>query len=668
VRDSALRAGVLHPKDHPPMPDEGRETPLPQSLIARLAVAARYAISGVSPDTWFGPQQPLAPQAPPDVKGRQFDYPFGVNLSYVPRATGGISFAELRALADALPLLRTVIETRKDQVAALSYSVRARDPANAGDAAERAKAALAFLARPDRRHAFSAWLRMLLEDLLVIDAATLYPRFARDGALYSLDVIDGATITPLIGEDGRSPDPPDPAYQQILHGVPAADFSSDELLYLPRNLRAHKLYGFSPVEQIALTVNIALRREAATLDYYRAGSTPDAFATLPKEWTVDQIRQFQDYFDALMSGNSARRRMTKFMPADFRLIEARQPPLKDQYDEWLARLICYAFSVPASAFVSQVNRATSETLRLQATQEGLVPLKAWIKGALDEVIQTYLNQPDLEFVWVGDDAVDPLQQAQTLNILVGAGIKTIAEARADLGLAAEATAAPAFGKFNPYHDERGRFTTADGAVEPGAGRDEKPKGVQVAANENPKTNSDASPTTTRADSDDALPATHLSTPNQSPADRAPTASDKPAPPNGLKIVHDVPDDAVSLTAGDGTSFYAPPDADFCKVYADGQAHWLNLIAVGSAVGQFGTYDFQRRNGTFYSVYISAANYAVGVYMAGAGFTYDQTKEIGIIYASRHSSNAGAASQTTWWTKGWNDATNGVGPCSRAPHD
>jgi hypothetical protein len=31
---------------------------------------------------------------------------------------------------------------------------------------------------------------------------------------------------------------------------------------------------------------------------------------------------------------------------DFKLIEARQPPLKDQYDEWLARLICYAFSVP----------------------------------------------------------------------------------------------------------------------------------------------------------------------------------------------------------------------------------------------------------------------------------------------------------------------------------
>ncbi len=308
---------------------------------------------------------------------------------------------------------------------------------------------------------------MLLEDMLVIDAATIYPRLTRAGALYSLDVVDGATIKPLIGGDGRAPEPPDPAYQQVLHGVPAADFSSDELLYLPRNVRAHRLYGMSPVEQIALTVNIALRRDVATLEYYRAGSAPDAFATLPKEWTIDQIKQFQDYFDALMSGNLGRRRMLKFMPSDFRLQEMRQPPLKDQYDEWLARVICYAFSVPASAFVSQVNRATSETLRLQAAQEGLVPLKAWIKDALDRVIQVYLGAPDLEFVWVGDDAIDPLQQAQTLQILVGSGIKTTEEARADLGLApAGGTrgATAGLGKFNPYHDpHNGQFTTADGA-------------------------------------------------------------------------------------------------------------------------------------------------------------------------------------------------------------
>ena len=408
---------------------------LPPSVFARLADATRYLITGVSPDTWFGPLQPLQPMAPPEVKGRRWDYPFGANLNYIPRSDDGMSFAELRGLADALPLLRSVIETRKDQIAAQSYAVRPRNRNNSPASSQAIDQVTRFLARPDRRHSFADWLRMLLEDMLVIDAATLYPRFNRGGSLYALDVIDGATIKPLIGEDGRAPEPPDPAYQQILKGIPAADFSVEELLYLPRNLRAHRLYGMSPVEQIALTINIALRRDAATLDYYRVGSTPDAFATLPKEWTADQIRSFQDYFDALMSGNLARRRQTKFMPADFKLIEARQPPLKDQYDEWLARIICYAFSVPVSAFVSQVNRATGETMRQQATQEGLVPLKAWVKNALDHVICVCMNEPGLEFVWVGDDAIDPLEQAQTLQILVGAGIKTREEARADLGLA-----------------------------------------------------------------------------------------------------------------------------------------------------------------------------------------------------------------------------------------
>jgi hypothetical protein len=130
-----------------------------------------------------------------------------------------------------------------------------------------------------------------------------------------------------------------------------------------------------------------------------------------------------------------------------------------------------------------------------------VPLKAWVKSALDQVVQVYLKQPDLEFIWVGDDAVDPLEQAQTLQILVGAGIKTREEARADLGLAPEGgKSAGELGKYNynaqEPRDRNGRWTTAEGAVEPGgksraeragpAGESSNPSGtpagnVQVAA-------------------------------------------------------------------------------------------------------------------------------------------------------------------------------------------
>jgi hypothetical protein len=629
------------------MPSGGVETPIPASVFARLTAAARFVITGAGPESWFGPQQPLVPQAPAEVKGRQWDYPFGLNINYTPRSDSLLSFGELRALADALPLLRTVIETRKDQIAALNWTVRSRIGGNASSVGARCAAVRDLLMRPDRRHDFSTWLRMLIEDMLVVDAACLYPRYTRAGAVYSIDIVDGATIKPLIGEDGRSPAAPDPAYQQVLHGVPAADFTSAELFYLPRNVRSNRLYGFSPVEQIALTVNIALRREQATLDYYNTGSIPDSFATLPKDWTVDQIRQFQDYFDALMSGNLARRRMIKFMPAEFKLTETRQPPLKDQYDEWLARVICYAFSVPASAFVTQVNRATSETLRTQAAQEGLVPLKAWVKMALDRVIGDCFGDPDLEFCWVGDDAVDPLQQAQTIATLVGAGVKTVAEARVELGLD---QGRGGVAKFNPYHDERGRFTTGGDAAEPGSGANSKPeRGVQVADSGHPATTTDAGAGGAQFPVSGGDPGTTV-VPFQ--------------PDPGLTINHETPVDAVDLAAGDGTMFLAPPRANFGDIFAAGAAG--GLIGAPSAIGHFGNFDFQRDGNTFYSAYTDASNYAVGTYMAGAGYSLQETIAIGRLFAQGYSSNAGSQAQEGWWTRGWRDAMSAYHPTSRAP--
>jgi hypothetical protein len=52
------------------------------------------------------------------------------------------------------------------------------------------------------------------------------------------------------------------------------------------------------------------------------------------------------------------------------------------------------------------------------------------------------------------------------------------------------------------------------------------------------------------------------------------------------------------------------------VYAAGQAHWQDPVAALLAVGHYGTYDYQRDEGVFYSAYTDASNYAVGLYMAG----------------------------------------------------
>jgi hypothetical protein len=81
---------------------------MPERLLARFMRGAGYVLTGQAPADWFGPQNPLPPQAPPDVAGRQFDYPFGFNLAIAPRSAEPTGFAELRGLADNYDLLRAV--------------------------------------------------------------------------------------------------------------------------------------------------------------------------------------------------------------------------------------------------------------------------------------------------------------------------------------------------------------------------------------------------------------------------------------------------------------------------------------------------------------------------------------------------------------------------------
>ncbi|MEI7443272.1 MAG: phage portal protein [Burkholderiales bacterium] len=411
-------------------------TPLAPSFVQRAVAGMRYAITGRGDPNmgWFGPGQPREAAAPPEVAGRQFDFAVGWNTRQTPRVDEeGTSFADLRALADNYDLLRTVIETRKDQLAALAWTIQPKKDGGTGASDAQCKALQAFFRKPDREHTWAGWLRMIVEDLLVIDAPTIYPRLTLGGQLYALEPVDGATIKRLLDQRGRTPMPPDPAYQQVLKGLPAVDYTRDELIYAPRNPRTSRVYGFSPVEQIIVTVNIALRRQVHTLEYYTSGSVPDALASVPKEWNPQQIKDFQEYWDLLIAGDAAMRRKLRFIPDGVKFIETKQPPLKDMFDEWLARVTCFAFSIEPTAFVAQVNRATAETSRQQARAEGLEPLKQWVKTLLDDVLETRLDAAGCEFVWVDEDAIGPLERAQVDKIYVDAKVLHPDEVRADLG-------------------------------------------------------------------------------------------------------------------------------------------------------------------------------------------------------------------------------------------
>jgi hypothetical protein len=427
-------------------------------MRSRVTGALRAAWNA-GKSSWFSALPPLPQVAPPGTPVRRYDFQLGQNLEYFPRSGEPTTFAQLRALADHYDLLRLVIETRKDQLGRMPWKIVASSktvssfefPVSGCQDWKRetshwklraAHGALetgirkleTFFQFPDGEHSFSDWLRTLAEDLLVLDAPAIEPVLTRGGELAQLQVIDGATIFPVIAEQtGFTPAPPAVAYQQIIKGVVAAEFTADELIYRPRNRRTHKLYGFGPVEQVVMTVNLALRRQMSQLAYYTDGTVPDAYLGVTDQWTPEQVAALQQKFDEYLAGN-ARTRRKMFVGPDGKLTLLKQPDLKGDLDEWLARVVCFAFSISPQPFVREMNRATAETAKSTALEEGLRPLLNWFADLFNLIIRKYFGITDAAFEWQDDRLERPGAEPELVSSLVAAGVLTPNEARQRLGL------------------------------------------------------------------------------------------------------------------------------------------------------------------------------------------------------------------------------------------
>lgn len=409
----------------------GRVLTIPEETVS---IAAGLRAAGV--ETTTGQWMPAGPipqlSISPQPQDRRFDFPVHLNSRFTPKHNEGISFGMLRQLADSYDLLRVIIERRKDQIESFEWEVISKK----GRATNDANAALvtSFLQNPSTDYDWGQWLRAAIEDLLVCDAITIVPRFTYGDQLYSLDLIDPGTIKKVIDDRGMTPLPPDPAYQQIIKGVPVVNFTTEEMYYWMRNPRTWRIYGFSPVEWIIVTVNIALQRQAYTMSYFSEGNIPEALAAAPESWTTSQIREFQDYWDELMLGNYANRRRLRWIPTDASKVkELKQPDHKNEFEEWLARLVCFAFSVSPSALIKDMNRATADTNREIAVEEGVVPTLNFLKRRINTVIQRSMGFPDLQFEWKMGGALDAVQQATIHGTYIDKKVLTPDEVREDLG-------------------------------------------------------------------------------------------------------------------------------------------------------------------------------------------------------------------------------------------
>lgn len=342
---------------------------------------------------WFGPSLPIAPMAPPNLGwGRALDYVQSANLSNQPKGVDGANtptYAQLHALVANCDILQIAIYTMLERTA--KYNGRVLDVG--GDPkkpSKRAQEAQELMQRPDGVTPFSAWLQALGYDMAVTDSATVW--IDRRSKIPLAHYVDGQTIAVRIDESGRLA-----MISQIIKGNPAHDYDLNTMLWRPKNRRTNKIYGHSYVEQARTTITLCLQRMSRQLDYFTAGNVPAMLIESPTGWTPNQVREATENWEMMLNG-VAGREAVQFIPGGSKPYVFERDVVKNDFDEWIARIICSLVSIPATPFIREVNRATAEVSQTASIAEGHSSQLRWASDLVTDVM-VHRFGPGLYWKW-----------------------------------------------------------------------------------------------------------------------------------------------------------------------------------------------------------------------------------------------------------------------------
>lgn len=445
----------------------------------------------------FGPFSPILPvpvdQPPPGLpraQPRRFSYRVGWNLPVGEPGTEGTklsSFGTLQSLAETYSILRTCLEIRKNEIRALDWEITLTTEAARqyqGDRKamrsfiERQKLAKKFFKRPDPNYyTFEAFVHAMMDQVFVVDALSLYqcPKKGKGigRGLFGSDLdclwlLDGSSIRPLLDLHGATPEPPAPAFQQYIHGVPRSDLTmmaegldlaeagltpadvytqvrGDQLIYYPYLQRAQTPYGFSLVEQCLIPIMTGLRKQAYQLDFFNESTVPRVYIS-PGDTTMqpNQIRELQDALNAVAS-DIAWAFKIQVLPPGSKVMPQKEMEIVDDADTWIATEVAMAcninptelgmlpkISAVASPFAA---REMSQATRSIHDRTATKPTLSYVQSIFNFILQQVCGQDDMQFLFEGMQEVQ--DQAALTDLLVKqvqSGIRSIDEAREELHL------------------------------------------------------------------------------------------------------------------------------------------------------------------------------------------------------------------------------------------
>jgi hypothetical protein len=344
-----------------------------------------------------------------------------------------LSFPMLRALAQVKEV-RLNIELIKRQICGMEWEIVPDVPTvDVGDATYQmtveTDAIKQFFEKPDGVNEWDAWLKMLLEDLLVIDAVTIYPDM-QFGELRSLDIVDGATMRPLLDARGRIPHPPMPAFTQILYGIPSTWYDAKSVIYKPLNAKTHTVYGESPIEWVLTAINTAIRHDAQRIGAFTDGNIPGAIVFVDVQ-NPEQKAIIEEYTDAIMKGDIARASKLLFLPSGTgsNVYPFAQNDVDNTaIDEYLFKVVCWAFGNSPAEFGLTDGAGLGGAGYMAGAENTqyrsmIDPVSKYVAQLINRIIREFMNRRDAKFQFKdADPQEDKLQQVQVDQGYINAGV------------------------------------------------------------------------------------------------------------------------------------------------------------------------------------------------------------------------------------------------------
>jgi len=350
--------------------------------------------------TWLGPGAPMPPVTSgtgyremrakmEPTEPRSYQYNPNVNIIITPRIAYGLtSFSQLDYYAENVSECALSIFLLTERMKALRPIIYNPDDDPIEEDDPHYEDLAWMTSYPDKRTSFDSWLAPFMWNTLVYDAACVYLiRDADSSKITACRVIDGSTILPLIDQRGETPQPPAPAFTQIIWGQPMIWMTGEQIWYHPRLRRSNAPYGISPIERGILPVQLLSNIYNFELSFYVAGTMPEMVMAAPLNWTPDQVRQYEQVFNAQMAGNPAERRRIRFVPNGFTQIGVKTLEWRKEVYMAAARQVYFQFGIPPEELgETTVRMMNYKFITTKLYQMGIQPNKALIESLFNFVI------------------------------------------------------------------------------------------------------------------------------------------------------------------------------------------------------------------------------------------------------------------------------------------